>query len=323
MADLQSVISTCDFVDLFVSNSFADVKGLVGVSDSRVPVPDTWKEDVAAILELCRVGQSAAGGPEFSILHCNVVYRVTHLDSNEPGGAYVLRRSKAEIRNFREIGIPSYFAEALLDPKAVGLALICGGFGVGKTSTGASWVVARLRTHGGVSLAIEDPIETAIDGLHGNGRCIAINASRHKGGYREHLIRGLRSGVDFIFLGEIRDSETAFEALKAGTNGELIVATYHAGSIPQALESLISLAEAHTASAAKLLADSLLGLMWQDLAVEKSQGGSDFKRLTLSTLLVRGENAAGVREKIRSGKIHSLSQDVDQQAAQAIWGKDK
>lgn len=322
MTDLQSVISTSDFVDLFVSNSFADVKGLVGVSDSRVPVPDTWKEDVAVILELCRAGQSAAGGPEFSILHCKVVYRVTHLDSNEPGGAYVLRRSKAEIRSFRGIGIPSYFAEALLDPKAVGLTLICGGFAVGKTTTGASWVVERHQLHGGVSLAIEDPIETAIDGLHGNGRCIAINASRHKGGYREHLIRGLRSGVDFIFLGEIRDSETAYEALKAGSNGELIAATLHAASIPHALERLIALAEPYTTSAAKLLADSLLGVMWQDLAVEKSQGGTDFKRLSVSTLLVKGESAAGVREKIRSGQVPALAQDVEQQAARAIWGKD-
>ena len=323
MPDLQSVISSCDFVDLFVSNSFADVKGLAGVDDSRVPVPDAWTDDVNVILELCRAGQVEAGGPEFSILHDHVVYRVTHLDSNEPGGAYVLRRSKAQIRDFRAIGIPTYFVDALLAEAAVGLILICGGFGVGKTTTGASWVTARLSAHGGVALDIEDPIETAIDGLHGKGRCIAINASRHKGGYQEHLIRGLRSGVDFIFLGEIRDSATAYEALKAGSNGELIAATFHAGSIPQALERLVSLASAHTTTAAEILADSLLGVMWQDLTVEPRQTGGDFKRLTVSTLLIGGDSAAGVREKIRGGRIPSIAQDIEQQASRGIWRNDR
>ena len=323
MTGLQSVISTSDWLDLYVSNSFADVTDLAGAANSRVPVPESWKSDVQEILLLCQKGQQDAGAPEFSILHGKDVYRVTHLDSTEPGGTYVLRRSKAQIRNYRGLGIPTYYAEAMLDPKATGLMLICGGFGVGKTSTGASWVVERHKLHGGVSLAIEDPIETAIDGLHGNGRCIAINASRHKGGYREHLIRGLRSGVDFIFLGEIRDSDTAYEALKASSNGELIAATLHTASIPVALERLIFLAEQHTTSGAKLLAESLLGVSWQDLTVTKGQGGQDFKRLSIETLLVGGESAAGVREKIRSGQITAIAQEVEQQAARAIWGANK
>lgn len=323
MTGLQSVISTSDWLDLYVSNSFADVTDLAGAANSRVPVPESWKNDIQEILVLCQKGLLDAGGPEFSILHEKSVYRVTHLDSTEPGGTYVLRRSKAQIRNYRALGIPAHYAEAMLDPKACGLMLICGGFGVGKTSTGASWLVERHKLHGGVSLAIEDPIETAIDGLHGNGRCIAINASRHKGGYREHLIRGLRSGVDFIFLGEIRDSDTAYEVLKAGSNGELIAATMHSGSIPLALERLISLAEPHTTSAAKLLADSLLGVSWQDLTTEKGQGGQDFKRLTIETLLVGGDSAAGVREKIRSGQISAIEQEVEQQAARAFWGASK
>lgn len=319
MEDLQSSLSNSDFIDLYLSNSFADVKGLAGVNDSRVPVPESWSEDIKVVLDLCRQGQAENGGPEFSIQFGSVVYRVTHLDSIEQGGAYVLRQSKASIRPFRSIGIPGYFADALLEKKAVGLALICGGFGVGKTSTGASWVVERLLTHGGVSLSIEDPIETAINGEHGKGRCIAINASRHKGGYREHLIRGLRSGVDFIFLGEIRDDETAYEALKAGSNGELIVATFHAQGIPEALERLVSLADAHTQSAAKLLADSLLGVMWQDLTPIPKDDGSTFNRFSVQTLLVSGDSA--VREKIRSGKISSLHHEVEQQGRRGLWGQ--
>lgn len=317
---LQSNLSRSDFIDLFVSNSFADVKGLTGVDDTRVPVPDSWKADISAILELCRGGQVESGGPEFSIVYQERVYRVTHLESMEPGGAYVLRQSKIEIRPFRSLGIPSHFIDAVLSKSAVGLVLFCGGFGVGKTSTAASWVVARHELHGGMSLAIQDPPEAQLDGVHGKGRCIGINASRHKGGYREHLIRGLRSGVDFMLIGETRDDDTAYESVKAGSNGELIGTTFHAPGIPEALERLISLAETHTPSAAKLLADSLLGVMWQDLVRERSAGGQMYCRLSVQTLLVSGDGASTVREKIRSGKISSLQEEIDQQAKRSVWG---
>lgn len=316
---VTSAFAASEFVDLYLSNSFADVTGLAGVSDSRVPVPDAWAQDMETLRESCRQTQAAIGGPEFSVAYGGRVYRVTHLDSVEPGGTYVLRQSKAEIRAFRTIGIPRHFADALLAEDAVGLALICGGFGVGKTTTGASWMVERLERHGGVGLSIEDPIETLIDGVHGKGRCIAINASRQNGGYREHLIRGLRSGVDFIFLGEIRDAETAYEALKAGSNGELIIATFHAQGPVHALERLIAMAGEHTSSAANMLADSLLGVLWQNLAADTKDDGSVFTRFSVKTLLVSGSEAAAIRAKIRDGNLVTLNQDIEQQARSGYW----
>ncbi len=320
---LQSSLSSSDFIDLYVSNSFADVKGLAGVDDTRVPVPESWKDDVGAVLSLCREMQVETGGPEFSITYGGQDYRVTHLESLEPGGAYVLRQSKVEIRDFRSLGIPKYFAEALLGAKSKGLVLFCGGFGVGKTTTGASWLVERHKQHGGMSLAIQDPVEARLDGEHGKGRCIVINASRHRGGYKEHLIRGLRSGVDFMFLGEIREDDTAYEALLAGSNGELIGTTFHAAGIPDALERLITMAGTHTSSAAKLLANSLLGVMWQDLTPQRDAGGKNFLRFTVQTLLVSGDSASTVREMIRSGKISALQQEIDLQASRGFWGGQK
>lgn len=320
MDELQSDLSKSDFIDLYVSNSFADVKGLAGVSDTRVPVPESWIADITKILDLCRAGQLDSGGPEFTIEYQERPYRVTHLDSMEPGGAYVLRQSKIEIRDFRGLGIPSHFADVVLSGSARGLLLFCGGFGVGKTSTAASWVVARHMLHGGVSLAIQDPYEAPLDGVHGAGRCIGISASRHKGGYREHLIRGLRSGVDFMFIGETRDDETAYETVKAGSNGELIGTTFHATGITEALERMIALAETHTPSAAKLVADSLLGVVWQDLVRERNASGKIFNRFTAETLLVSGAGASTVREKIRSGKISTLQEEIEQQAKRGVWG---
>lgn len=320
MDSLQGIISTCDFVDLYVGGSFADVKGLAGVNGSRTAVPEAWATDISAIREICRQTQLESQSPEFSLTYFGVVYRVTHLAGNEPGGVFVLRRSKAEIRDFKSLGIPKYVVDVLLNKKSKGIIIICGGFGVGKTSTAASFVVARLVENGGVALAIEDPTETAIDGVHGEGRCIAISASRHNGGYREHLIRGLRSGVDFIFLGEVREAETAFEALTAGSNGELIVFTFHAGDIPQGIERFISMASQHSPAAQKMLADSLLAVVWLELEETVKGNGEIFKRLTTSSLVVTGDQAPGIREKIRSDQIPAIQQEVEQQAMRGIWG---
>lgn len=319
---LQSTLSTTDFVDLYISNSFADVKGLAGADSPRVPVPDHWREDVAKLLENCRTGQARTNSPEFPIVHDETLYRVTYLDSNEPGGMYVLRRSTAELRPLRSIGLPSYFVDAMLASDAVGLIIICGGFGVGKTSVAQSWLIARLEELGGISLSIEDPIETNTQGVHGRGRSIQVAATSQNGGYKEQLKRGLRSGVDFIFLGEIRDGETAFEAIKAGSNGELIATTFHASDPIAAIQRLIALGSEYAKSelsVPKLLAESLLGVLWLDLTDEPRQGGGVFRRLDTSALLVAGSASAGVREKIRSGHISALNQDIEQQANQQAY----
>ncbi|WP_122423043.1 ATPase, T2SS/T4P/T4SS family [Pseudomonas viridiflava] len=316
MNDAQSSITTSEFTDLYVSDSFAEVKGLAGVNDTYMPAPKSWDSELQDIRKLCAAAQQQSGGPEFNIRFGDATFRVTHLETEGDGGTYVLRQRKAGIRKFHELGIPKHFADAIVAPNAVGLILFCGGFGAGKTSTGESWIVERLLNHGGIALTIEDPIETTVHGKHGTGRAISINASRHNGGFYEHLMRGLRSGVDFMFLGEIRDADTASQVLSAGSNGELIAATFHAMGIPEALERLI--ATAATPSAANLLADSLLGVIWQDLTVVVKDDKTQFKRFTSQTLLVRGDSA--VREKIRKGNIASLQQEIDQQGKRGIWG---
>lgn len=306
------------FKDLYISKSFADVKGLAGASDSRTAAPQCWESEIEALRRLCFESLERKGLPEFAVIQDKVVYRVTHLEGNETGGVFVLRRSEAQIRDPRGLGISRRAVDVVLDPKAVGLVLVVGAMGAGKTSTAASFVVERLKLHGGTALAIEDPTETNIDGVHGKGRCIAVSASRHNGGYREHLLRGLRSGVDFMFVGEIRDEDTAFEALKAGANGTLIIATLHGISEILALERLVTLASKHTSTAPELLADSLLAVIWQSLNDEPKQGGGTFKRLASSTLVI-GEEDHGIREKIRRGEFAALEGEIQRQANQRSW----
>lgn len=306
------------FKDLYIGKDFADVTDLEGATSPLCPAPKEWGEEIERLRNLCKTCEKDLRVPEFAVLLDEVVFRVTHLASSGPEGVYVLRRSEAEIRNPRGLGLPSAFIDHVLAKDAKGLVLICGEMGVGKTTTAASFVVARLVEHGGVALAIEDPTETNIDGMHGHGRCIAIPASRYNGGYTEHLLRGLRSGATFLFIGEIRDENTAFEAIKAAMSGSLIYATFHSNDIPGAIERLVTLASAHTPKAAEMLAESLHAIVWQSLEkVPKASGGS-FRRLVSSTLVI-GKSDTTVRQAIRTNNIPNVQHEVDRQATQQNW----
>ena len=306
------------FKDLYIGKDFADVTDLEGASSPLCPTPSEWGEEIEHLRKICQERIQELRAPEFAVFFKNVVFRVTHIASSGPEGVYVLRRSEAEIRNPRELGLPSNFVEHVLAKDAKGLVLICGEMGVGKTTTAASFVVSRLVEHGGVALAIEDPTETNIDGMHGQGRCIAVPASRYNGGYSEHLLRGLRSGASFLFIGEIRDESTAFETIKAAMSGSLIYATFHSNDIPGAIERLITLASSHTPKAAEMLAESLHAIVWQSLEKVPKASGGTMRRLVSSTLVI-GKADTSVRQAIRSNNIPNVQHEVDRQATQQNW----
>ncbi len=52
-----------------------------------------------------------------------------------------------------------------------------------------------------------------------------------------------------MLIGEIRDGDTAYEALKASNNGMFVIATIHAKSIIDAIERIITLSQDRTPSA--------------------------------------------------------------------------
>ncbi|HBO5914119.1 TPA: twitching motility protein PilT, partial [Pseudomonas aeruginosa] len=47
-------IIQAQFVDLYLGEGFADVKGLAGVGARRVEVPREWESHAQELLQLCR-----------------------------------------------------------------------------------------------------------------------------------------------------------------------------------------------------------------------------------------------------------------------------
>lgn len=177
--------------------------------------------------------------------------------------AAVLRRIRSDIPALETLGVP---AEVLRDwiARQAGLVLVCGATGSGKSTTLAAslqWMNQSVSRH---VVTIEDPIEY----LFPNYRCLFTQ--REVGidtpSFAEGLRRSLRQSPDVIFVGEIRDAETATTATQACETGHLVLATLHSSSCTDAIERLQLLFPVTSRDAVRrTLSGQLLGILCQRL----------------------------------------------------------
>ena len=130
----------------------------------------------------------------------------------------------AEAQSFSELGLDPEQAHRLLKEytRREGLWLLVGPTGSGKTTTLHS-LLSRSVAAGEKVLAIEDPVERLLPGVH------HLNLNSPPGlDFARALKAFLRQAPDCLLIGEIRDRETAEMALQAARTGHRILSTLHA-----------------------------------------------------------------------------------------------
>lgn len=116
-----------------------------------------------------------------------------------------------------------------------GLLLVTGPTGSGKTTTLYAGLNA-LRDSGKKILTVEDPVEFHFDHV------TQVQVAPKAGVTFASSIRSfLRQDPDIIFVGEIRDAETAKTAVEAALTGHLVLATLHAIDCEKAVPRLIDM----------------------------------------------------------------------------------
>lgn len=120
----------------------------------------------------------------------------------------------------------------------LGLVILVGGTGSGKSTTLAAMMGYRNENSYGHIITIEDPIEF----IHDHKNCIVTQ--REVGVDTDNwfaaLKNTLRQAPDVIMIGEIRDRETMDYAIAFAETGHLCMATLHANSTNQALDRIIN-----------------------------------------------------------------------------------
>lgn len=147
-----------------------------------------------------------------------------------------LLSSGTNIKDFPSLGFPPAESRELerVVESPYGMILATGPTGSGKTTT-LYTALKRLNTPDRNIMTIEDPVEIRMPLI----RQIQVNHEIGLG-FAGALRSILRQDPDVVFVGEIRDEETARISVQAALTGHLVLSTLHtndaAGAVPRLLD---------------------------------------------------------------------------------------
>jgi type IV pilus assembly protein PilB len=129
-----------------------------------------------------------------------------------------------------------------------GLVLVVGPTGSGKTTTLYAALQILARDHSRKVLTVEDPIEYSIDNIQQSQTKSEIGF-----GFAAAMRAFVREDPDVILVGEIRDAETALEAIRASQTGHVVLSTLHCNDSTDAVQRLLDLGMHSNSVASELL----------------------------------------------------------------------
>jgi twitching motility protein PilT len=211
-----------------------------------------------------------------------------------------IRRVRSEVPTFDELRLPSVMEMLADSPR--GLVLITGPTGTGKTTTIASMIGHINRSRRTHIVTIEDPIEVVHDDI------LSIVQQREIGidtdSYANALKHVIRQDPDVIFVGEIRDGDSALSAIQAAETGHLVISTLHTIDCMETINRILDLFPPHQQKEVRTsFAGSLRGIVSQRL-VAKADGKG---RVPAVEVLV---NTGRVFDRIVDANITSQIVDV-------------
>jgi len=184
-----------------------------------------------------------------------------------------------------------------------GLVLVTGVTGSGKSTTIASLLNYINQSRKVRIITLEDPVEYVFTSEQ------ALISQRELGknfeSFKDGLKSALRENPDIIYVGEIRDADTAQLALSAAETGHAVLSTLHTKDVKGTFSRLVDMfpGDRSTEIAAQL-SFSLAFSISQKLLTPKSGEG----RIPAFEVL---KNNAAMANIVRSGKVHQIYGKVE------------
>ncbi|MCO4771027.1 MAG: type II/IV secretion system protein [Deltaproteobacteria bacterium] len=149
-----------------------------------------------------------------------------------------LLQQTQRVPDIEELGFPapiaSDYRRLLRNP--AGLILVVGPTGCGKSTTLYAGLQLLAADQSRKVISVEDPIEYGIEGMQ---QCEARPDLGF--GFARAMRSFVRQDPDVILVGEIRDGETALEAIRASQTGHLVLSTLHCNDTVDAVQRLFDL----------------------------------------------------------------------------------
>ncbi|MGF1642898.1 MAG: PilT/PilU family type 4a pilus ATPase [Thiotrichales bacterium] len=209
----------------------------------------------------------------------------------------VIRFISHRIPELETLRLPAVVKE--LVTARMGLVLVVGSTGMGKSTTLASMINHRNATMTGHILTIEDPIEFTFS--HNQSivgqREVGIDTLSYENALRE----AMRESPDVIMVGEIRDELTMQAALRFADTGHLVLSTLHAVNANQALDRVVNLFPAQSRN--RILMDLSLNL--RAIVSQRLLRGLKTPRIPAVEVML---NTPFIAELIRDGKVGEIKE---------------
>lgn len=213
-----------------------------------------------------------------------------------------IRRVRAEVPSFEELRLPPVMSTLAASPR--GLILITGPTGTGKTTTIAAMIGHINRTRRTHIVTVEDPIEVVHDDQLSivQQREIGIDTESYAAALR-HVIR---QDPDVIFIGEIRDADSALAAIQAAETGHLVLSTLHTVDATETVNRVIDFFPPYQQKQVRLaLAGTLRGIICQRLVTTVDGDRTP----TLEILVNNGRIAERIVDPERTSEIEEVVAD--------------
>ncbi len=172
---------------------------------------------------------------------------------------------------FESLNLPEVMRKVVLE-YTKGLILVTGPTGSGKSTSIASLINEINHRKETTIITIEDPIEYLFrdEKSYIVQREVGVDTSSFARGLRA----ALREDPDIIFVGEIRDTETAMIALQAAETGHLVLSTLHTLDAKETINRFIGMFNLEVREQIRVqLAEVLLAVFSQRLVPRADRTG--------------------------------------------------
>jgi twitching motility protein PilT len=245
----------------------------------------------------------------FEWLEHGVNFRL-NIFRDRDGLAFVMRVLASNIPPINEVGLPSEKIWQDITELKRGLVLVTGVTGSGKSTTISS-LINHVNLHRKTRIiTLEDPVEFLFESESSmvSQRQIGQDVPTFAGGLRS----ALRENPDVIFVGEIRDTETASLALSAAETGHLVFSTLHTRDAKGALSRIVDMFPSEqTKSLCLQLSFSLSFVLSQKLVPRMDGNG---RILAMEVL----KNIPALGNLIRSGNWQQVYSTMETQSKEGM-----
>ena len=218
-----------------------------------------------------------------------------------------------EIPDFDELRLPEILKN--LAKEALGLIIMTGPTGHGKSTTQAAMIDYINRSQASHIITVEDPIEY----MHEHKKSIVEQreVGRDTPTFQAALKYVLRQDPDVILVGEMRDRETISCALTAAETGHLVMATLHTNDAVQTIDRLVDVFPAGQQQQIRVqLALCLKAVVAQRLLPTADGLG----RVVACEILL---NNVAVANLIRDGKTHQIYNVIETRTKEGMRSIDQ